>query len=401
MTAAPFRPSAAQLALMFNNFLMWGGFFMIIPLVTVHFVSQLGWAAASVGLVLGVRQLTQQGLTVFGGAYADRIGPRPLIAAGLFTRSLGFACMGLSTTFWTLLASAVLAGVGGSLFDAPKNAAVTALTSPQDRSRVYSLMGVAGNLGMVTGPLVGAWLSRYEFRTVALLAACAYLIALAVLLAVVPRVPGSLGAESGFAGLWQAVRDTPFRRFTVAMSGYFLLSTQINVAVTLKAVSLYGPQATGPLYGIQAGLAVLLQYPLLRAAERFLSQRQVLVLGVMLASLALGLMSLTTTFVQLLACTVLFSLGTMLVFPTQQSLTALMSPAGRYGSYFGFGALSLGIGGGVGSVVGGALVDVGQQLQRPALPWLTLMLIGLGTALALRWVLWSGPVVAEQSNAQD
>jgi len=65
---APFRPSAAQLALMLNNFLMWGGFFMVIPLVTVHFSHGLGWSAASVGAVLGLRQIAQQGLTVGAGA---------------------------------------------------------------------------------------------------------------------------------------------------------------------------------------------------------------------------------------------------------------------------------------------------------------------------------------------
>ncbi|WP_346417588.1 hypothetical protein [Deinococcus sp. LM3] len=69
---APFRLSAAQLGLIGSNFLMWGGFFAVIPLVTVHFSGSvagggLGWSAASVGAVLGLRQLTQQGLTVFGG----------------------------------------------------------------------------------------------------------------------------------------------------------------------------------------------------------------------------------------------------------------------------------------------------------------------------------------------
>ncbi|MFC6801634.1 hypothetical protein ACFQDE_07795 [Deinococcus caeni] len=71
-TPAPFRLSAAQLGLIASNFLMWGGFFAVIPLVTVHFSGSvagggLGWSAASVGAVLGLRQLTQQGLTVFGG----------------------------------------------------------------------------------------------------------------------------------------------------------------------------------------------------------------------------------------------------------------------------------------------------------------------------------------------
>ncbi|MFC6591367.1 MFS transporter [Deinococcus lacus] len=94
------------------NFLMWGGFFLVIPLVTVHFVYGLQWAAASIGLVLGVRQLTQQGLTVFGGAWADQVGPRPLILWGCLIRTLGFAGMAFSETLPALLLSSLLAGLG-------------------------------------------------------------------------------------------------------------------------------------------------------------------------------------------------------------------------------------------------------------------------------------------------
>lgn len=380
---APFRPSGAQLALIFNNFLMWGGFFMVIPLVTVHFSLGLGWTAASVGAVLGLRQIAQQGLTVFGGAYADKIGPRPLIATGLAVRALGFAAMGLATTFPTLLAAALLAGVGGGLFDAPKNAAITALTRPEDRIRVFSLMSVAGNMGMVTGPLIGAWLSGAEFRTVTLVSAGVYLAALVVLLLLVPAVRGGAVVGAGFSGLGVAIRDRRFVLFTLALSGYFVLSTQINVAVTLRAVALAGPQATAPLYGLQAGLAVLLQYPLLRLAERYLSPGVVLPLGVTLVGAALGLMSLAGSFPVLLACTALFSLGSMVVFPSQQTLTARLAPPGLVGSYFGFGALSLGVGGGLGSVLGGLLVDAGARLGLPVLPWLTFLALGLLTAFAL------------------
>lgn len=45
------------------TFLMWGGFFMVIPLISVRYVDDLGWSAGAIGLVLAIRQLTQQGLT--------------------------------------------------------------------------------------------------------------------------------------------------------------------------------------------------------------------------------------------------------------------------------------------------------------------------------------------------
>ena len=77
----------------------------------------------------------------------------------------------------------------------------------------------------------------------------------------------------------------------------------------------------------------------------------------------------------------------MTVYPTQQTLTARFAPPALIGSYFGFSAISLGVGGAVGSVLGGALVDTGAQLGVPALPWFTLAAIGVFTALGLRWAL--------------
>ena len=62
--------------LLATTFFAWAGFFMVVPLIAVHVVDRLGWAAASIGLVLAVRQFTQQGLTTLSGVLADRLGAK-------------------------------------------------------------------------------------------------------------------------------------------------------------------------------------------------------------------------------------------------------------------------------------------------------------------------------------
>lgn len=371
---------------------MWGGFFAVIPLVTVHFIEDLKWAAASVGLVLGVRQLMQQGLTVFGGAWSDQIGPKPLILAGCLLRMVGFAWMGFAPNFAVLLAASVVAGVGGGLFDAPKNAAITEVTRPEDRMRMFSLISMFGNLGMVVGPLIGAAMMGLGFRTAAMASGGVYLLAALVMGATLPHVkPAPSASAKGFDGLKAAALDQRFRRFTLVLIGYFILSTQLNVLITLRAVELAGKGATGPLYGLSAGLAVLLQYPLLQLVERHVRTRVALVTAVLMVSVALGLMAFAQTFAVLLACVVLYSLGTMIVYPSQQTLTARFAPPEQIGSYFGFSAISLGVGGAVGNVIGGLLIDAGKRLNFAALPWFTLFLVGLITAAGLWWALKSLP----------
>lgn len=390
--------NAGQWGLLGVTFLMWAGFFLIIPLVTVHFVDGLGWAAGAVGAVLGVRQLAQQGLTVLGGAWADRIGPRGLILWGCLLRAAGFAGMAFSDTFWPLLLSGLVAGVGGALFDAPKSAALTALTPPEHRTQVFSLLGMAGNLGMVLGPLMGAVMIGLGFSAAALASASAYVLCWLILLLTLPAVRTSQEGGGGLDGLREAVRDRRFVNFTLALIGYFLLSTQLNVAVTLKAVALGGPSATGPLYALNAGLAVVLQFPLLRWAEQHFPTRTILTAAVSLTAVGLGLMGFASTFPLLLACVALYSLGTMLVFPTQQTLVSRLAPPQLLGSYFGFSAISLGIGGALGNLLGGSLVDFGAAVGWPQLPWLLLMITGFVTVAALRWALRGVPSKQESGS---
>src|SRR5690349_6430931 len=70
-----------------DTFLMWAGFFMVVPLISIHYVEKLGWAGASVGLALAVRQLIQQGLSPISGMFADRLGAKGLICTGLALRA--------------------------------------------------------------------------------------------------------------------------------------------------------------------------------------------------------------------------------------------------------------------------------------------------------------------------
>lgn len=68
--------SPAVRLLLVNQFGVNTGFYLLIPYLAVHLSRDLGMSAAAVGTVLGVRNLSQQGLFVIGGSAADRLGAR-------------------------------------------------------------------------------------------------------------------------------------------------------------------------------------------------------------------------------------------------------------------------------------------------------------------------------------
>ncbi len=61
--------SLGKYFLLVDNMLVVLGFFVVFPLISIRFVDQMGWAALMVGIALGLRQLVQQGLGIFGGAH--------------------------------------------------------------------------------------------------------------------------------------------------------------------------------------------------------------------------------------------------------------------------------------------------------------------------------------------
>lgn len=373
--------------LLIDTFLMWGGFFMVVPLIAVHYVDGLGWAAGAIGLVLGVRQVTQQGLSLLTGALADRLGARGLICLGLLVRGCGFTAMAWASTFPLLLLSAVLAAIGGALFEAPRSAAIAALTAPAERSRFYALSGTIGGLGMTVGPLAGAALLRTDFALVALVAAGCYFLAFLLTAPFLPPVRVATARRGLTYGLGLALRDRPFMLYTALLMGYWFMWVQLTISLPLLAKAIGGTSdAVGWVFALNAGMSLLLQYPLLRLAERRLKPLPILTLGVAVMALGLGGVALVGSLPALLLCVAGFALGATLASPSQQTVTAeLANPAGL-GSYFGVNMLALALGGGIGNASGGLLYGLGQQVDAPALPWLVFSAVGLAAALGL-WML--------------
>ncbi|HEU5315617.1 MAG TPA: MFS transporter, partial [Chloroflexota bacterium] len=220
--------------LLANSALMSAGFFLLIPLLSVHLTQDVGFSGAAAGAVLAIRQLTQQGLMLFGGALADRVGYKRVIAAGMLVRAVGFLGFGLGDSLPVILASAVVAALGGALFEATGKAALASLAPPAARARLFSLSALAGGVGTTCGPLLGVWLLRFSFRWVGVAAGGFFLVAAVLSAALLPALSGPAGAAPPLRRtLSRVARDRRFVVFTALLTGYWLLHNQIYISVPL------------------------------------------------------------------------------------------------------------------------------------------------------------------------
>lgn len=372
------------ITLLADNFLMWAGFFMIIPLLSIYYVEGLGWAATSIGLVLAVRQFAQQGLTPISGMLADRIGAKRLILAGLLLRALGFASLAFADELGVLLLSMFLAALGGSMFESPKSAAVAALTDETNRARYFALNGVVSQLGLTLGTQIGAILLGFDFGAVALVSGACFVGTFLVTLVFMP--PVKVASEEGGLtdGVKLALHDRPFMSYNVVLMGYWFLWVQLSISLPLAAKTAGGgPEVVGWIYAINAALSIALQYPLLKLATKWLRPISILIIGVGLMAVGLGGIALVSDVTGLLGCVVLFAVGGLLASPSQQTVTANLASPVALGSYFGVASLGLALGGGLGNLSGGLLYDMGNATGFDELPWLVFLAVGALTVMGL------------------
>lgn len=215
------------------------GFYVVFPLISIRFVDQLGWAALLVG-ILGLRQFIQQGLGIFGGAFADRLGAKPMIIAGMLMRALGFVLMGIADEPWLLWLSCALSALGGTLFDPPRTALVIKLTRPWERGRFYSLLMMQDRACAVIGALLGSWLLRYDFKLVCLAGAVLFVFAAIFNAWLLPGYRISTVRAPMLEGMRRLLRDQRFVTYVLTLTDYYMLSVQVMLMLPIRVNEVAG-----------------------------------------------------------------------------------------------------------------------------------------------------------------
>ncbi|MEV0630854.1 MFS transporter [Nonomuraea wenchangensis] len=367
------------------------GFYMLMPYLAQH-LSGAGLAAWTIGLVLGLRNASQQGMFLIGGSLADRLGCKPMIMAGCALRTLGFALFGLSTAVPLLIAAAVVTGLAGALFN-PAARAYLAAEAGERKVAAFAVFNVFYQAGILAGPLAGLALLRGGF-TVVCLAAAAVFAVLTVLqglclparrVAAEPRLP--------VLREWrQAFTDRAFVAFSAAMIASYALSFQTYLALPLQVRHLGGgPAVVMALYALSALLGISVQVRLTAWCTSRWSRGQAISRGLALMGLAFVPLAATAylplpagwALAPVAVCTLLLTLGTLVAFPFEMATIADMAGQGLVGTYYGLYNLACGAGILAGNLLAGALVDAARADGLAALPWLLLSAAGLASAAAV------------------
>lgn len=362
------------------------GWYMLLPFFAVLFTTRREMSAAQVGAVLAAQSFTLLVGSLAGGALADRYGRKPAMLLGLALRTAGVLALGLVAGLPLTLAAAAVAGVGGGLYGPAAKAAIAVLASgDEERTTAFSLRGIAANLGTSGGPLLGTLLVRGPMPVLFSVAAALH-VALAVFTWGLLKEEGAADhkARESYRDM---VRDLPFMAFSMVTVLAWVLFAQLSIAVPLFARQVLGLEALiGLLWTVSSLAVILLQVPVSRHVLARLHPMSAMAVGAALLGAGLGLVGFARSFVGLLAAVLVFVAGEMFLLPTADSAVSLMAREGAVGSYFGMATLAWGLGEGLGSLTGGALMQYALRSGRIGLPWATFAVAGLGVA-GLYWAL--------------
>ncbi|MEU9117483.1 MFS transporter [Streptomyces sp. NPDC048483] len=396
--------------LMANQFTINLGFYMLMPYLAAHLSGTLGLAGWLVGLVLGVRNFSQQGMFLVGGTLADRLGYKPLIVAGCVLRTVGFATLGLVDSLPALLAASAATGLAGALFN-PAVRAYLAAGAGERRLEAFALFNVFYQAGILLGPLVGMVLTGVDFRVTCLVSAGIFAVLSVVQIRALPA-RGNEGAQDGADGdgrregvlsQWRrALTNRPFLLFSGAMIGSYVLSFQVYLALPLEVKRLggegrFGTAAVAVLFAVSGLSTIVGQTRVTAWCKARLAPGR---------ALAWGLLTLGLAFVPILAAgalpvpeadpgrwvlavlppalaALLLAIGTMITYPFEMDTIVRLCGDRLVATHYGLYNTICGIGITLGNLLTGAALDAARAAGLPALPWLALLALGVACSAGL------------------
>ena len=264
------------------------------------------------------------------GQLSDRYGRRPWLLFSQLGTVLGFVLFGIGGSLWMLFLGRIVDGIsGGNIVIA--QAYVSDVTKPEDRTRVFGLMGAAFGLGFVLGPIIGSLLSPFGFAVPSFAAAGMALIAAITTFFMLPESVKQSGAPTKrqtvieqFAAIGQVLRRpelrtmlTLFAAMTMTMALFVTTIGQfMQLQIKAPASQSGYPAAAFGLFNI------LFQVLLVGRMVKSLGERRMIPIGFA----ALFVANLGLFFVSTLWFTI--ALGGFLAFGMtllRPSLTALIS----------------------------------------------------------------------------
>lgn len=359
---------------------------------------EFGVGYAALGLMVSVMYSVSGIAQTMAGFIVDRYGARRVLLFGMGMFSTAMLLTGLATSYWMLVAVAVLAGMGNSVFHPADFAILNAKVNPKRLGYAFSTHGIGGNFGWLAAPAFSIGISTlYGWRAAVIAAGVIGLLITAFIAsrAALADAQADAGGQRdkvqgakarGLTGDVRALLSAPvlkcFAFFTfhsMALIGLQTFSVSVTTALYGAPLTTASAALTGFLFGgivgiVAGGFAAAhsSRHNLVAAAGMLIGATLTLIL----ASGALPIWLLTS-------CMGMIGFFTFSTSPSRDILVRGVTPPGATGKVYGFVYSGLDLGASLSPLLFGWMLD--QHLPQ----WVfgaaaTFMLFAVATVVTLR-----------------
>lgn len=322
---------------------------LVAPLIPILLAGH-GENSLIVGLI-GSTMFTAFTLASFPvGAATDRIGPKPMLIAGLTVYGTAILLFAFIKVTWLFFAVRAVEGVGASAISVATETMINRLSRPDERARRMSYYALAVGVGWAAGPLAGALL--YGIRPEVPFIGCFVLSVLAAVLAggLIRKAPSGSHHGEDILSVLSSNIIVPIS--AGALYGYLMSSLVTLFPLYLKR-EIKVPEAgmAGIITAVIIG-TIISQVPIGHAADRFGKRKTVLTCTVLLGGV-FALMSLHSDWRMFLATGVLAGALAGSLYPVGLALIGQIVRKERLGAATSTFSLAFGVGSLVGPSVSG------------------------------------------------
>jgi predicted MFS family arabinose efflux permease len=206
------------------------------PFLTIYLTQHLHFSISQAGVVLAIWGAGSILGALAGGRLADRIGFYPVQFWSLFLNGVLFIVLEQMRTMTQISMCVFVLSLVGDAFRPANAAAIAAYSSPENRTRSYSLHRLAVNLGFSVGPALGGILAAISYRFLFWadgLTCIAAALLMRVLLPPVKAVKPAAGNGAAAVKGPSAYRDGLYIFFIVLVCMYAMFFFQLSSLVSL------------------------------------------------------------------------------------------------------------------------------------------------------------------------
>lgn len=362
---------------------------MSMTFLAIELQRTFGLGPGAIGFLLGIGPLLGAATAPFAGSMSDRVGRRPLLVLTLLGLAVAMIAIGLAGSVALFCLAQTFAAITIAIYGPLSRALISDICPEPVRLKYFSWRYTASNVGWTLGPLLGV---AAGFAPAVLFVGAGSIYAILALALHVLHLPDlrskyriqNATAMPLMSSIKLALKDTKMVCFIAGATLLIAVYGQwtATLAPYLSANIVGGAEIFAYLVSIN-GAVVLLCNQLARKFIERVGARHALVTGcVMFAASEAGFL-FSTGLVGFAVSMIVFTIGEILIVPSDYMLVDAISNESRRGSYYGAYALSS-AGSFLGPALGGLTSDM---LGAPAM---FALFAGFAVTGALLYMLGSG-----------